>query len=214
MHRSYLNEGPGLGMASNERLEFLGDSVLGFIVASHLYEQFPEAEEGRLTEMKVSLIREAALAEAARAVGLGEALYMGRGEERGGGRNRPRILESAFEAVLGAIYLDQGIEAAREVTLRLLAPQLARLERGIGQKDPKSALQEHTQRERQITPSYHTIEATGPDHAKVFTVEVRLGDEVLSRGKGHSKREAEEMAARRALQALLSIEQPPATAAD
>ncbi|MCL4535903.1 MAG: ribonuclease III, partial [Bacteroidetes bacterium] len=141
MHRSYLNESPGFELPSNERLEFLGDSVLGFVVAEHLYRHFPKAEEGRLTEMRVSLIRTATLAQAARALGLGQHLLMGRGEETSGGRSRPSILEAAFEAILGAIFLDQGIDVARAFVLGRLRANLSELERGPGPKDAKSAME-------------------------------------------------------------------------
>ncbi len=202
VHRSYLNESPGFEASSNERLEFLGDSVLGFIAASYLYDRFPEAAEGRLTDMRTSLVRTAALSQAARTLGLGQALQMGKGEEQSGGRTRPSILEATFEAVVAAIYLDQGIETARRFVLQQLSPQLALLDAGAGHKSAKSALQEHTQQYRQLTPTYHTVSAVGPDHAKVFTVEVRLGEEGLSQGVGKSKREAEEAAALAALERL------------
>lgn len=202
VHRSYLNESPGFELPSNERLEFLGDSVLGFIVAEHLYRHFPADEEGRLTEMRVSLIRTATLAQAARALGLGQYLLMGRGEEASGGRSRPSILEAAFEALLGAIFLDKGIDVARAFVIGRLSANLARLEQGARQRDAKSTLQEYTQRHRQLTPSYHTVSAVGPDHAKVFTVEVRLGNEVLAEGRGRSKQEAEQDAAQHALENL------------
>ncbi len=202
VHRSYLNEDPEYALPSNERLEFLGDSVLGFVVADYLFHIFPDAGEGRLTNMRAYLVRTRTLSRAAQAIGLGQELVMGRGEEAGGGRSRPSILEASFEAMVGAIYLDQGIRAARSFVLRQLKADIAQLVKGAGLKDAKSTLQELTQKQRGITPTYHTVSAVGPDHDKWFTVEVRLGREVLAEGEGRTKQEAEQNAARTAIRAF------------
>lgn len=201
MHRSYLNENVA-GVSSNERLEFLGDSVLGFVVSSRLWQMFPKVEEGRLTEMRAALVRTATLANTSARLGLGAYLWMGKGEDAAGGRSRPSILEGAFEALVGAIFLDQGIRTARSFILRCLASELKHLRQGFGWKDPKSLLQEYTQSHWQLTPTYRTTLVTGPDHARVFTVDVRAGESTLATGTGNSKQAAERLAAQAALEGL------------
>ena len=210
VHRSYLNENPGYVLGSNERLEFLGDAVLGFVVAEHLYHVFPEMPEGDLTNFRAALVRSRALAHVAEGLGLGGFLFLGRGEEASGGRARPSLLAATFEAVVGAIFLDQGLEAARGFVLRLLAPELERVQREDATKDDKSRLQEVAQAETGLTPTYRTIASLGPDHARVFVVEVSLGQRVLAEGRGRSKQEAEQVAARNALDnwATLRRERP------
>ena len=200
VHRSYLNENPGFRLGSNERLEFLGDAVIGFITAENLYSDFPELPEGGLTRLRAVLVRRDTLARAARALRLGEYLYLGRGEERSGGRRRPRNLASTFEAVVGAIYLDQGLATARDFVLEALAGELDRA--GREAEDYKSKFQEIVQAKHHLPPSYRVIDAVGPDHRRWFTVEVSVEGEVLGRGSGWSKQVAEKEAARAALQVI------------
>jgi ribonuclease III len=182
----------------------LGDSVLGFIVSGYLFGSFPSAAEGKLTEMRVALVRTNTLARAGERISLGTYLQIGKGEEANGGRRRASILEGAFEALVGAVYLDRGIRVARSFVMRQLASDLESLRCGPTAQDPKSALQEYTQRCMQQTPSYHTVSSTGPDHAKVFLVEARLGDMILAAGEGSSKQAAERAAAHLALLSLIA----------
>lgn len=202
VHRSYLNENPALNLTSNERLEFLGDAVLGFVVADELYSHFPDFSEGELTNLRSSLVRGDMLSEIALSLHLGDYLFLGRGEEESGGRTRPRNLSCALEAVIGAVFLDQGLEAARGFIMKILGSKLDRAAEDKSKADYKSRLQHIIQFERRITPVYRTIDESGPDHAKVFTVEVLAGDSVLGRGTGHNKRAAETEAARQALEGL------------
>ena len=202
VHRSYLNENPDLPLASNERLEFLGDAVLGFVVAEEIYQRFPDLSEGELTKFRSALVRGETLGRIALSLNLGEYLYLGRGEEESGGRHRKRNLACTLEAVIGAVLIDQGLDAAKSFILGILGSEL---ERAIEDKlaaDYKSRLQEIIQSERKMTPVYRTIEEVGPDHAKVFTVEVLAGGSILGQGRGPSKRAAEMEAAREALESL------------
>jgi len=202
VHSSYINENPGFAPTSNERLEFLGDAVLDLIVAEKLYQDFPHFTEGEMTKLRAALVRRDTLARMARAIRLGGHLYLGKGEEASGGRDKPANLAAALEAVIAAIFLDRGSTTAREFILRLLDTELQKVvSRGTG-VDYKSQLQELIQAREQQTPTYHVIEATGPDHGKIFTVEVRLGETVLGRGSGKSKKAAESEAARSALEKL------------
>jgi ribonuclease III len=182
----------------NERLEFLGDSTLGMLVNEYLYLAYPSATEGELTRMKANVVSEPSLAEAARRLGLGSLIDLARGEEAGGGRDRPSILSDAFEAVLAAVYLARGIAAAREFIRRDLIDATDPLR----QRDHKSALQELMQETRGSTPSYHILETVGPAHNREFVAEVRLGDEPLGTGRGRSKKLAEQAAALVALEAV------------
>lgn len=200
-HRSYLGE--AAEALSNERLEFLGDSVLGIVVAEYLYSQFPDRSEGELAKAKAVAVSEPVLAESARILSLHDMILMSAGEEASGGRKRHSILADAFEALVAVIYLDCGIEAARQFILRALESILVDIERKEHIRDYKSLLQEHTQGMYKIAPSYTVIEEVGADHDKTFTVEARLGDKILGRGEGKSKKQAEQAAA---LQALESIE--------
>ena len=196
VHSSYINENPGSRISDNERLEFLGDALLSFVVAEELYNEFPDLGEGELTETRVSLIRQETLAEIASELKLGDYLYLGRGEEATGGRRRETNLADAFEALIGAMFLDQGLNAARDFVLAKLASRLeiARTQ-GIG-RNYKALLQEFTQAEHKHLPIYRIVESSGPDHDKGFIVEVKLGDRVLGTGLGKSKRAAEMEAAR------------------
>jgi len=203
VHRSYLNENPALHLVSNERLEFLGDAVLGFVVADELYSRFPDFSEGELTKLRAALVRGETLSRIASSLQLGDYLYLGHGEEESGGRSRPRNLSCTVEAVIGAVFLDQGFDFARNFILKLLDSEFDGVVEDKFTDDYKSRLQQVIQSERKITPVYRTIEEVGPDHAKVFTVEVLAGDTVLGRGSGRSKRAAEMDAARHALQGII-----------
>lgn len=208
LHSSYLNENPGCALQSNERLEFLGDAVLGLVVAHELFTAHPELQEGKLTELRAHLVRRDTLAEAARRLELGAALRLGRGEEADGGRHRPTNLAHAYEAVVGALYVDQGLAAARRFVLKTLQPEFAQAFQRQAPPDPKSRLQELTQARSQQTPVYKLVREEGPDHARRFTVEVIVGGEKLGRGTGSSKQQAEKAAARRALEHLERISPP------
>ncbi|MCS7057077.1 MAG: ribonuclease III [Thermoflexales bacterium] len=199
-HTSYANEHADEQVADNERLEFLGDAVLDFIAGAWLFEQFPEYDEGRLTSLRAALVRVSTLAQFARRVGLPEHLRLGKGESYTGGRERDNILGDAFEALIGALYLDQGIEAVREFVLPLLAQATPEILRAKLDRDAKSRLQEWSQAALGITPRYRLVATEGPDHARVFTVEVWLGEHVAGVGRGSSKQMAEQLAARDALE--------------
>ncbi len=201
-HRSYLNEFPEFPHADNERLEFLGDAVLGFLVAAYLYHRFPEQQEGYLTALRSVVVRRDTLAELARQSSLGIYLLMGHGEAESGGRERAATLSAAFEALIGALFLDQGLSAVEDFLLPAVDPVLESIQRQSHYKDPKSRLQELAQSSLQLTPHYQTVSAEGPDHKKIFTVEVVLGEEVYGVGVGQSKRKAEQLAAEQALERL------------
>jgi ribonuclease III len=203
VHRSAPNERPAVYPESNERLEFLGDAVLDLVIAEALYRRFPAAAEGELTRYKAALVSELALAEVARDLGLGAYLVLGRGEEETGGRDKPSILSDALEAVLGAVYLDGGMPEAEALVLRLFGPGLSGVDQGGAPRgDYKTALQEWTQARGMGLPAYRLEAAEGPDHARRYTVVVALGGKPLASGQGPSKREAERLAARGALDAL------------
>jgi ribonuclease III len=202
VHSSYINEKPGLVRDSNERLEFLGDAVLGLVIAEKLYQDLPESAEGELTQLRSALVRRETLAGMARMINLGEYLTLGKGEQSGGGRDKPANLAGAFEALIAAVYLDQGISTARQFILKLFGNEIYKqADQGAG-TDYKSRLQEVIQSKHQIAPSYQIIQATGPDHAKEFVVEVRLGEKVLGQGSGKSKKIAEMEAAHSVLKSL------------
>ena len=197
-HSSYINENPSLLLFDNERLEFLGDALLSFVVAEKLYHDFSDSGEGELTEIRVLLVRQETLAQLAVALKLGDYLQLGKGEEATGGRERQTNLADAFESLVGAIFLDQGLDAARDFILSKLGSHFERVRaEGIG-RNYKALLQEFTQARFKQLPTYRVVEASGPDHDKGFTVEVVLEDGVLGTGSGKSKRAAEMEAARSA----------------
>ncbi len=202
VHSSYINENPGFALTSNERLEFLGDAVLDFVVAEKLYQDFPRFSEGEMTKLRAALVRRGTLSRIARAISLGNHLYLGKGEEASGGQHKPANLAAALEAVIAAIFLDQGTSIARDFILRLLDIELQKVVSQGTEVDYKSELQELIQARHQQTPAYQLVEAVGPDHDKRFSVEVRVGDTVLGRGSGKSKKRAETEAARSALEQL------------
>lgn len=200
-HRSALGESEEA--LSNERLEFLGDSVLGLVVAQYLYAEFPERSEGELAKAKAVAVSEPVLAESAKNLGLPDMILMSAGEESSGGRRRLSILSDAFEALVAVVYLDCGVEAAREFVLRALESILVDIERKEHIRDYKSLLQEHIQGLYKRAPRYVVVAEDGADHDKTFGVEVRLEEIVMGRGEGKSKKQAEQAAA---LQALEQIE--------
>ncbi len=204
VHSSYINENPGCVSDSNERLEFLGDAVLGLIVAEKLYEDFPRFTEGELTRLRAALVRRDTLSRVARSLKLGEYLYLGKGEEASGGRRKSTNLAGALEAVIAAIYLDRGLAAAGDLIWRLFQEELTKILSHGTAADYKSQLQEVIQSRQHQTPAYRVIETEGPDHDKRFVIEVRAGDIVLGRGAGKSKKSAETEAARIALEHLSS----------
>jgi ribonuclease-3 len=201
VHRSYLNEYPEPGLESNERLEFFGDAVLSYVVADRLFRECPDCDEGDLTEWRGYLVRRDSLAAFARKLDLGHFFLLGRGEETAGGRERAQNLASLFEAVVGAISIDRGMIVVRKFIFDAIGSEfdLAGKPTPI---DPKSRLQEVAQSRWQRAPNYKTVLEEGPEHRKVFTVEVSVHGEALARGSGHSKQEAERGAARAALVAL------------
>lgn len=197
-HSSFINENPDL-MEDNERLEFLGDAALDFLTAAWLYRQFPEMDEGQLTRLRSALVRTEQLAEFAAEIDLGQAVMLGRGEEASGGRTRPTLLCDAFESLIGALYLDSGLEVVAE----FIEPRFQRAVRVAFQDqslmDARSQLQIWAQAELGETPRYRTVASMGPDHAREFVVEVSLGEGISAQGQGHSKQEAAQAAASHAL---------------
>ena len=203
VHRSYLNEMPDSGLESNERLEFLGDAVLGLVVGSKLYTDYPEHSEGQLTELRVALVRRETLARVAKSLSLGDFLFLGRGEAAAGGKGRVSNLSAAYEAVVGAVFVDGGMDKARRFIVRSLTSEVAALPKGQNiPADPKSRLQELLQARFQRAPVYRVVRDEGPDHSKVFTVQVWGGRKALGVGQGKSKQQAEKEAARQALDRL------------
>ncbi|MCI8802884.1 MAG: ribonuclease III [Oscillibacter sp.] len=199
-HSSYANEHRTAGLASNERLEFLGDSVLGFVSAEWLFAQHPDLPEGDLTRIRAALVCEQSLYEVARQLDLGRYLKLGRGEEAGGGRTRTSILADATEAVFAAVYLDGGIAAASALIHRCLLDAEREEEVEERRRDYKTALQERVQRQVDQVLTYRMVGEQGPDHAKTFSAEVLLNGSPIGSGTGHSKKEAEQSAARKALE--------------
>jgi len=200
-HRSYVNENSN-AIEDNERLEFLGDAVLDFVVGAWVYNHFPEMQEGDLTRMRSALVRTDTLAEFARRLDLGPALRLGRGELASGGRQRDNLLCATFEAVIGAMYLDTGVPAVETFVEPLLTDVSSKV---ISQEeiyDPKSTLQEWTQSNKLGTPRYITVASSGPDHARVFVVEVQVNGKAYGRGEGTSKQAAAQAAAQAALESL------------
>lgn len=201
-HSSYANEHRSSYLQHNERLEFLGDSVLGFVTADYLMTHFPDLPEGELTKLRAAVVCEGALCEVAKELDIPSKIKLGHGEELGGGRERPSILADATEALLGAIYLDGGIEPARAFVLRFIPKKLEIALEGGAFKDYKTVLQEIVQKNKQETLEYRLAGEQGPDHDKRFTMELLLNSNVFAVGTGKSKKEAEQMAARKALELM------------
>jgi ribonuclease-3 len=200
VHRSYLNENPDFKLGSNERLEYLGDALLSLVIAEFLFREFADLSEGELTKLRSDLVRQDSLARLASSLGLGQHLFLGQGEEKGGGRKRSRNMACTLEALIGAVFLDQGFEATRSLILRIFESSISDVKQRGQASDCKSRLQEIIQAERQERPVYRLIEAVGPDHDKTFWVEVVVAGETLGRGSGKSKQAAEKDAARQALE--------------
>jgi ribonuclease-3 len=202
VHASYANENPGRVTGNNERLEFLGDAVLGLIASRLLYARFPEADEGGLTAHRASLVNRAALASLAQDLALDRHLLLGRGELEGGGARRPSLLAAAFEALVGAVFLSEGLKPTEAAFAPLLATRLGPTTDADAPKSAKSRLQEWSQRHRGTRPSYVLVDSQGPAHAQQFTVEVTVGTDRLATGQGSSRQRAEEEAAQVALDQL------------
>ena len=200
-HRSYLNEHPE-AIEDNERLEFLGDAVLDFLVGAWLYNRFPEMAEGALTRLRSALVRTEQLADFAQKIDLGAAMRLGRGEAGSGGRQRLALLCGTFEALIGALYLDQGIEAVADFIRPLLESVADKIVASGKIQDPKSQLQEWTQARGLGAPTYRTVAAYGPDHSKIFEVEVLVNGSIKGHGTGNSKQSAAKAAAQEAMQSL------------
>lgn len=198
-HRSFLNENSSIALEDNERLEFLGDAVLDFVVGAYLYNRFPEMDEGELTSLRAALVKTSTLANFAGQLDIGRFLRLGYGEEESGGRKRTPLLCAAFEAVIGAIYLDQGVEKVQPLVEGLVAPALINIRKNSLHKDAKSEFQVWAQARYNITPHYQVLTASGPDHAKAFTVRVLIGDDPWGEGSGSSKQTAAQAAAGDAL---------------
>ena len=207
VHRSYVNEylleeETDHAPADNERLEFLGDSVLGMIVSEMLFTRYPNRQEGDLTTLRAALVRRETLARFAIKLNLGDFLMLGNGEEDSGGRSRPATLCATYEAMLGALYVDQGFDAVRAFVRPVLEAELTLIERSALEKDPKSRIQEWVQSTFGRTPRYKTVESLGPDHDKMFTIQVSAGGIACGVGRGRSKQEAAQLAAAHALHRL------------
>jgi len=198
VHRSYLNENPSFHLDHNERLEFLGDAVIELVVTEFLYKKYPNPE-GELTNWRAALVNAKILALLAKEIGLEEHLMLSRGEAKDVGRARQYILANAFEAVVGALYLDQGYRASQEFIERVVVKELPRILKEQSYKDPKSRFQEEAQEKAGITPNYRVLAESGPDHDKRFRVGVYVGNALMAEGEGPSKQEAEEHAAENAL---------------
>jgi ribonuclease-3 len=202
VHRSFLHEHPEYDGGSNERLEFLGDAVLGMLFADKLYRDFPVQAEGALTRLRSMLVRSSTLTLVAARLGLGKFITLGKGEDESGGRSKPVTLARAMEAVIGAIYIDSGIDNTLDFILRTFDREIIEFTFNKTETDFKSRLQEFVQEQYHQTPKYCIVKTSGPDHSKSFTVEVSLGDKVLAAGNGNSKKKAETEAARIALDKL------------
>lgn len=208
-HKSWINETHEAKRGDNERLEFLGDAVLALVVSDLLMKQFPGHPEGELSKTRAAIVNEAGLARVAEVLALGQWIFLGRGEEQAGGRQKKSILSDALEALIGAIYMDGGFEAAYQVAGRLFNPQLADAEVAAG-RDFKSRLQELSQARLQLAPTYTVISQQGPDHDKTFEVAIYLGPTEYGRARGKSKKEAQQAAAAQALAILERDGQSPA----
>jgi len=202
IHRSYLNESGSDAGESNERLEFLGDSILSFVVSSHIFIKYNDFKEGQLTSIRSVLTNTETLYEISKEMGLGSALKLSKGEEQSGGRQNKTILANTLEALIGGIYIDQGIEAARKFIEDAIISSSDTIIEAQGLKDPKSGLQEKIQEKHKESPAYRVISEAGPDHNKNYTIGVYLGEKLLAEGSGSSKQIAEKAAAKAALETL------------
>lgn len=201
IHRSYLNENPRTGLSHNERLEFLGDAVLELAVTDFLYKAYPQSPEGELTSYRAALVNANTMADFANEIGMNEYLFLSKGEAKDTGKARLYILANAIEALIGAMYLDQGYKIAEKFIDRYLNHKASDVVKKKLWRDSKSLVQEKAQEYVGVTPSYKVIKETGPDHDKHFTIGIFFGADKIAEGKGHSKQEAEQEAARIALEA-------------
>lgn len=201
-HRSWLNEHPGK-RTSNERLEFLGDAVLEFIVSDEIYKLFPNSEEGYLTTLRSKIVNTTNLAKVSTSLSLGEKIFLSKGEDEGGGRNNLSLLADSLEALIGAMFLDQGIEITREfIKSHILADISSKIQQPL--KDAKSRLQEYIQAKGLSLPRYKVFKETGPDHSKEFLIQLKINNKVYSTGRGKTKSQAEQSAAKKALNIFIS----------
>jgi len=199
-HRSYLNENPSFHLENNERLEFLGDAVLELVVTEHLYQKYPKESEGELTNWRASLVNAKMLGELAGELEFNECLLLSRGESKELGKARQYILANTFEALVGAIYLDQGYGACQKLVEKYLTVKIPYIIKAGLLRDSKSQFQEEAQEKKGITPTYKVLDEWGPDHAKHFIIGIFLGKDLMAKGEGSSKQEAEETAAKNALE--------------
>lgn len=204
IHRSFLNEHRVDGIENNERLEFLGDAVLELVISTYLFKNYPNKSEGDLTNIRAAVVRTESLAEESRALGFGEYLQMSKGEEDSGGKDKDYLLANTFEAVLGAIYLDQGFEVCDRYLEKTLLHKVPTIVENNLFIDPKTQAQELIQAQFKVTPIYEVVNEEGPDHDKIFTVALTIGGKEMGRGSGTSKQKAEEEAAKIALETLKS----------
>lgn len=202
VHRSYLNEGNGWKLGSNERLEFLGDACLELAVSEYLYQKYPKEPEGVLTNYRSALVNTISLAQTAKDLDLGDFLLLSKGEKDSGGKKSEYLLANCFEALLGAIYLEHGFAKLQEFLAKNLLPKLSQIVERELYKDAKSSLQEIIQEKLEVTPHYQVLKEEGPDHSKNFTVAVLAGKKKLAEGHGQSKQKAENQAAKNALETL------------
>lgn len=205
-HSSYANEMKRNNYENNERLEFLGDAVLDMVVSEYMYSKFPYMLEGELTKLRAAVVCEASLAGLARNISLGNYLLLGKGEESTGGRNRDSILADTYEAVIGAITMDGGVEQASKYILNFLVPELEKTKNNFHTLDCKTHLQEVIQKTSKMPLNYRIVDEHGPDHNKIFVAEVSHGTKVLGKGQGKSKKEAEQIAAHDALKNMKILE--------
>lgn len=206
IHRSFLNEHKSLSLPSNEKLEFLGDSVLSLITSIYLYKNYPQLEEGEYTDIKASIVRGESLAQAARELSLGEFLYLSKGQDKENGRKNDNILADCFEALIAAIFIDQGFDTAYTFVIKyLFGKKLDYIIKNMLYLSPKSRLQEYSQAKEKMTPVYKIIEEKGPEHRRFFKIAVFIKNKKLAIGEGYSKKEAEEAAAKEALEKYKKI---------
>jgi ribonuclease-3 len=201
IHRSYINENSDLKLSHNERLEFLGDAVLELIITDYLYNKYPDRDEGDLTAYRSALVNAVIISEVAQALGMNDYLMLSKGEAKDSGRARSYILANTYEAYVGAVYIDQGYDAAKGFIAKTLWNKIDEIVAKKLWRDPKSLVQEKAQEFVNVTPSYRVLHETGPDHDKHFTIGVFFGEDRIAEGKGKSKQEAEQAAARAALEA-------------
>jgi ribonuclease III len=205
-HRSFVNEHEAEKLRNNESLEFLGDSILGFLISARIFQNYPELNEGELSKMKAYLVSAANLVKLAEGIRLGEFVRLSRGEEKTGGRSKRAIVVDAYEAIIGAIYLDGGVEAASGFVNRQIEAFLERQDlKQLTYGDFKSALQEHLHNLGRPEPVYRVVDEIGPDHKKTFVVQVMIRDEVIAESSGRTKKEAQQSAARLALESLNNV---------